>query len=243
MTKTCFKTWRSTGIALLTVFFSVSFLHTSGALRPEQPRGEPHRGGEAPRRVEAPRGRVEEQRGYVERPHHGSVRHSDFGVVRREHEDVHRNYDVDVNHGFGRFWGGFAVGALVGALPYGYQTFNYGGAPYYYADGTYYQQGPSGYMVVNPPAGAALDQAPPGSIPIVVGNQVYYYMDGTFYAQQGNGYVIVPTPIGVTVPELPSAATQVVFNGNVYYQFNGVYYQPIIQNGVTMYVTVAPQSQ
>ncbi|HZQ45660.1 MAG TPA: DUF6515 family protein [Verrucomicrobiae bacterium] len=236
MTRTCFKMWRSTGIALLTVLFSMTFLHPLGAQRHEEQRGEPNRG------AGAPRGRAEGQRQYVERPYHGSVRHSDFGVVRREHEDVHRNYDVDVNHGWGRFWGGFVTGAIVGALPYGYQSVNVGGVPYYYADGTYYQQAPSGgYEVINPPAGATIPQSPPGSIPVVVGNQVYYYMDGTFYVQQGNGYVIVPAPLGVTVPELPSAATQVVVNGNVYYQFNGVYYQPIIQNGVTMYMTTAPQ--
>lgn len=237
MKKPCSKSWRRTGVALLALFFSAPFFHILAAPREEAPRG-----GEAPRRAEAPRGRPVQRGSYVERANHGSIHHSDVGVVRREHVDVHRNYDVNVNHGFGRFWGGFATGAVVGALPFGYQTLNVGGVPYYYADGAYYQQGPSGYVAVNPPPGATLSGPPPGSIPIVAQDgQTYYYMDGVFYVQQGDSYAIVPTPLGVTVPELPSSATQTVINGNVYYQYNGVYYQPIIQNGVTMYVTVAPQ--
>jgi hypothetical protein len=116
-----------------------------------------------------------------------------------------------------------------------------GGGPDYYADGDYFQQGPSGYVAVNPPDGATLPEPSQSSIPIVVNGQTYYYMDGTFYLQQGDGYVVVAAPLGATVPELPSAATQVVINSNVYYQYNGVYYQPVFQNGTTMYVTVAPQ--
>ncbi len=236
MKRTSFKFWRRTDLVLLALLFSFPLLQTLGA-----PREEP-RGGEAPRRVEAPqRGEMERRPGVVERPNHGSIHYANSGVVRREHVDVHRNYDVNVNHGFGRFWGGFVTGAVVASLPFGYQTVNVGGVPYYYADGAYYQQGPSGYVVVNPPSGAMLNGPPPGSIPIVADGQTYYYADGTFYVQQGDGYAIVPTPLGVTVPELPSAATQIAMNGNVYYQYNGVYYQPIIQNGVTMYVTVAPQ--
>ncbi len=237
MKKTCSKFWRRTDFVLLTLLCSMPLLQALAAPREEAPRR-----AEPAHRAEAPRGGGGGQRQYVERPYHGSIGHSDFGAVRRNYGDVHRNYDVDVNHGYGNFWGGFAAGAVVGALPYAYQTFNYGGVPYYYGDGDYYQQAPQGgYVVVNPPVGAALAQPPPGSIPIVSGGQTYYYADGTFYMQQGNGYAIVQTPLGVTVPELPSAASQTVINGNVYYQFNGVYYQPIIQNGVTMYMTVAPQ--
>ena len=123
----------------------------------------------------------------------------------------------------------------------GYSTIVVGGVPYYYDDGTYYQQGPSGYTVVNPPVGAELGGLPEGAVPVMANGQTYYYLDGTFYGQQGNGYATIGAPLGVAVPELPSGATQTVINGTVYYVYNNVYYQPMIQNGVTMYVTVAPQ--
>lgn len=225
MKSTCPTFLRGTGLVLLALLFSTPLLHTLGA-----PRDEGRRGGEMERRPMV-----------VERPSHGSIRHADVGVIRHDHVDMHRNYDVEVNHGFGRFLGGFAAGAVVASLPLGYVSLNVGGVPYYYGDGAYYQQGPSGYVVVNPPAGAALPQPPPGSIPVEANGQVYYYLNGTFYVQQGNGFVIVPTPLGVTVPELPPGATQTVINGSLYYQSNGVYYQPVMQNGVTVYVTAAPQ--
>ncbi len=53
--------------------------------------------------------------------------------------------------GFGGFVSGLAVGAYVASLPPRYETVYVAGAPYYYADGYYYQTGPSGYVVVAPP--------------------------------------------------------------------------------------------
>ncbi|MDB6122160.1 MAG: hypothetical protein JWQ71_1153 [Pedosphaera sp.] len=186
----------------------------------------------------------------VERIQHGSIRHSDAPVIRREQAlpgireqrnnfDIHRHVDVDVDRRH-HFWGGFLAGAFVGSLPLGYETIVVNGAPYNYYDGVYYQQGPSGYMEVYPPVGAAVIQPPDGSIPITVGNQTYYYAGGAFYVQQGDQFVIVPTPIGVVVPELPPGANQVVVNGQVAYQFNGIYYRPVFVNGVTEYQTSLP---
>jgi hypothetical protein len=64
-------------------------------------------------------------------------------------------------------------------------------------------------------------------------------VDGTFYVQQSDGsYIVVAAPLGVTVAELPSDATSVVINGIVYYQADGTYYLPVMQNGVTAYLTV-----
>jgi len=54
--------------------------------------------------------------------------------------------------GFGGFVTGLAVGAYVASLPPRYETVVVGGVPYYYADGYYYQAGPGGYVVVEPPA-------------------------------------------------------------------------------------------
>ena len=61
--------------------------------------------------------------------------------------------------GFGGFATGLAVGAYVASLPPQYNTVVIGGVPYYYADGYYYQAGPSGYVIVTPPTSQG--QAPP----------------------------------------------------------------------------------
>jgi hypothetical protein len=199
-----------------------------------------------------------------DRIQHGSIRHSDSPVIRHErpapvirqerveprevdrgfrrepeHFDVHRHFDVDVDHRH-HFWGGFLAGAIVGSLPIGYQTVVVNGAPYNYYDGVYYQPGPSGYVEVYPPVGAAVVQPPEGSIPVVAGNQTYYYAGGAFYVQQGDQFVVAPPPIGVVVPELPPGAVQVVVNGQAAYQFNGIYYMPVFVNGVTQYQTFLP---
>ena len=45
-------------------------------------------------------------------------------------------------------------------------------------------------------------------------------------------------PLGVTVAVLPPDATSFVVNGVGYFQADGVYYQPVMQNGVTVYLTI-----
>jgi len=64
--------------------------------------------------------------------------------------------------GLGGFVTGLAVGAYVASLPPSYETVYIDGTPYYYADGYYYQSGPSGYVVVSPPAGQSEQDSPSG---------------------------------------------------------------------------------
>lgn len=47
------------------------------------------------------------------------------------------------------------VGAIVATLPYGHRTMVVAGVPYYYYDGYYYRQCPSGYVVVPEPVAVA----------------------------------------------------------------------------------------
>jgi hypothetical protein len=58
-------------------------------------------------------------------------------------------------YGSGWFWGGFAtalaVGTIVATLPPYSETVYVSGAPYYYYDGYYYRQCPTGYIVVPEP--------------------------------------------------------------------------------------------
>jgi hypothetical protein len=193
----------------------------------------------------------------VERMNHGSIAHHDVGAFRpepmeqhrvainrapdvRRDVDIHQHVDVNVDRGR-RFRRDFFVGGVVGALPFGYETVYADGVPYYYSGGNYYQPDSSGYAMVAPPLGAAVGALPADAIPVAYNGQTYYYADGVFYQQEGSSFAIVPAPAGVVVPELPSAANQVASNGAVYYQYNGVYYQPVIVNGVTEYMAVAPR--
>jgi hypothetical protein len=75
--------------------------------------------------------------------------------------------------GLGGFFTGLAVGAYVSSLPPRYETVIIDGAPYYYADGYYYQAGPSGYVVVAPPA--TQGQAAPSE------NNVMVYLLGILF--------------------------------------------------------------
>jgi hypothetical protein len=193
----------------------------------------------------------------VERSNHGSIGHADMGAFRHvpveqhhvminrgpdvRHElDLHQHVDVDVDRG--RYiHRGFFPGGVVTTLPFGFQTFYVGGAPYYYSEGSYYQPDPSGYMAVAPPMGAAVPALPADAVPVAYNGQTLYFADGVCYQQSGNNFTIVPVPIGLIAPELPAGATQVVSNGAIYYQYNGVLYQPVIANGVTEYQAVAPR--
>jgi len=68
----------------------------------------------------------------------------------------HYRYHGGGWHDDGWFWGffatGLAVGAIVYTLPPRYETVYVSGEPYYYYDGAYYRQSPSGYIVVPAPA-------------------------------------------------------------------------------------------
>ena len=63
-------------------------------------------------------------------------------------------------------WGGLGVGLAVASLPWYYDTYWWGGVPYYYADDVYYHwdADASGYEAVQPPAALVEQvnkQAPP----------------------------------------------------------------------------------
>jgi hypothetical protein len=199
----------------------------------------------------------------MERPTHGTIRHLDTHAIQRPAQVRpepqrgfengreftprqggfdHRDRDVDIRGHHGG--DDFRFHRHFGVLPFGFFPLEVGGLPFYYSDGIYYQPGEGGYDEVYPPVGAAIPQLPDGAIPIDAGGTTYYYAGGAFYVQQSDGtYAVVPAPIEVIVPELPPDAAQVTINGNTAYQFNNVYYEPVFENGVTQYETVAPTGQ
>jgi hypothetical protein len=165
---------------------------------------------------------------------------------------AHRDVDADVN--VRRNWSDFSFGARRHGLRAGYVRLLVNNRPYFYDDGIYYQQygdvtqdndgsEDADYQEVYPPVGAEITALPDGAIEVDAGDATYYYAAGAFYVQQQDGsYIIVASPIGVVVPELPPGAVAVQYGNGVAYQFNGTFYQAIFVNGVTQYVTVAPNA-
>jgi hypothetical protein len=68
---------------------------------------------------------------------------------------------------YGGFYAGLALGTFVAALPYAYDTFWFGGVPYYYYDNTYYlwNRDASQYEVVERPSNTAPAEDQSGAAP------------------------------------------------------------------------------
>jgi hypothetical protein len=111
----------------------------------------------------------------------------------------------------------------------------------HYYDGVYFQPTTAGaYAVVAPPVSVIVPQVPNGAEAIVVGPTTYYFAGGAFYLQQPTGFAVVPAPLGVTVTGLPPGAAPVTLNGAIYYTTGSAYFRPVMQAGVTVYVTARP---
>jgi Family of unknown function (DUF6515) len=162
----------------------------------------------------------------------------DVDRVRADHADQQR-MDVADERSQSFFWSDYHAGMRVGQLPAGYFQIGVRGHPYFYYQGVFYDNGPSGYVIVPPPVDADVSELPPGVETVVLGDTTYYYAGGAFYIQQSDGsYAVVAPPIGVVVSTLPSDATPVVVNGTTCYQSDGVDYEPVMDNGVTAYQTI-----
>jgi len=138
------------------------------------------------------------------------------------------------------FWSNYRPGMRMDRLPDGWSRIGVRGHDYFYCQGVFYDTGPSGYVVIAPPLDAEIPALPPDAESVVVGSTVYYYVAGAFYLQQPDGgFIVVSAPIGAVVSLLPPDASPLVVNGTTYYQADGVFYLPILQNGVTAYLTVS----
>ena len=150
-----------------------------------------------------------------------------------------RRMDIDEDRRQSFFWSDYHRGMRIDRLPDGYRRFHIHDHDYFYYEGVYYDDEPSGYVVIAPPLDADIPDLPPGAETVVVDGTIYYYAAGAFYVQQSDGsYVVVAPPIGATVSLLPPDAVAVIINGMTYYQSDGTYYAPVMQNGVTAYLTV-----
>jgi len=208
---------------------------TQPEVRPEQPREQqPAIRPEPPRQEVQPVSRDHPQIG-------APYRQPAVAVDRaRAGESDRRRMDIDADRRQSFFWSDYHSGMRVDRLPDGYRHFRFRDHDYFYFEGVFYDDEPSGYVVIAPPVDADVPDLPPGSETVVANGIVYYYVAGAFYEQQSDGsYVVVAAPIGVTVSELPPDAVETVANGIVYYLADGTYYLPVMQDGVTAYLTVA----
>jgi hypothetical protein len=139
------------------------------------------------------------------------------------------------------FWSDFHAGMRIDRLPDGFRRIGVRGHPYFYFQGVFYDNGPSGYVVIAPPVEASVTELPPGTETVVLGDTYYYYAGGAFYVQQADGtYIVVAPPIGVTVSTLPPDATPILINGMSCYQADGGCYEPVMVNGAVAYLTIPP---
>lgn len=82
-------------------------------------------------------------------------------------------------------------------LPRGYLPIRIADALFYYAEGTYYQETPSGYVVITAPRGAIVAALPERHKVIIYDNTDYYYYNSTYYVKQPQGYAVVTPPPSV----------------------------------------------
>jgi hypothetical protein len=63
--------------------------------------------------------------------------------------------------------------------------------PYYYYNGTYYDQRDNYYTVVSPPVGAVVESIPDGYKTLIIDGETYYTVDGAQYKPviQENGEI------------------------------------------------------
>lgn len=189
-------------------------------------------------------GAVGAHRGYVP----GSVGGGFYG-----HGGGYRDYGWGRHGGYfynGGFYGSLYypwLGLGFGFLPYGYYSFYWGGYPYFYSDGLYYQYNNDQYTVVEPPVGAAINSMPSGAQSIVINGQQYYEKNGVYYQAitKDDGTVVyeiagkdgvlntdakgadaVVPKIGDVVSQLPPDCRKVKLNGQTFFvSVDGIYYQ------------------
>ncbi len=101
----------------------------------------------------------------------------------------------------------FRHGKSVAKLPKGFISLGVAGVLFYYSRGIFYKKGPSGFIVVNAPIGATLENLPSGYNTVLVGgNNTFFVANGVYYQKVRAGYVVVEPPAAVEVrpPAVPT---------------------------------------
>jgi hypothetical protein len=162
--------------------------------------------------------------------------------------------------GFGRSFGGgsasFGVGinrsmsnvnrvtsfggqGFLRSLPRHYQTIHFGGLPYYFYNGLFFDFYGGYYRSIFPPLGLTIGMLPYGYWGFNYGGYPYYYHTGIYYQQADNVYKVVQAPIGASVPNIPKDAKVVVLNNEKYFEYNGTYYKEFVKEDGSIWYLVA----
>lgn len=134
-----------------------------------------------------------------------------------------------------------AYGQRVARIPGPFININFGGNPYYYADGIYYRPNGGYFQVAFPPPGLRVNMLPSGYFPFYTGGYPYYYSNGIFYRNNNRSrdYEVIDAPVGAEVPALPSDARTMVIDGEKFYSVNGTYFKDEVKpNGELWYRVV-----
>lgn len=161
-------------------------------------------------------------------------------------------------------------GICIGALPFGYYPFNWGGIPYYYYDGVYYRDhGDNQYEVVDAPMGAVVSTLPKGAKAVTVNGEKFYEFNGTYYKEGANDknevvYTVVgkngainnsdnpdassstqpPMQVGDIVSKLPDNSRQVTINGQtLFVSPDNFYFKQRVDSGTISYEVVGSDEQ
>jgi hypothetical protein len=90
------------------------------------------------------------------------------------------------------------------SLPWGCIPLRVADVIYYYTEGTYYRETPSGYVIVSAPRGARVTVLPERHKVIVYDKTDYYYYNSTYYVKQPEGYTVVTPPPSVVSTNPPA---------------------------------------
>jgi hypothetical protein len=137
---------------------------------------------------------------------HGQQGRDDHGREDRGRgPEARPGYVYDQRYGHNHYYP--PRGYAVGALPRGYVTVGYRGAPYYYNQGIWYRRGGAGYVVVRPAVGLFVPGLPGFYTTLWWGGVPYYYADDVYYRYYaGRGYQVVDPPAGDPSTTQPAGA-------------------------------------
>lgn len=123
-------------------------------------------------------------------------------------------------------------------LPGSYISIQFGGNPYYYSGGLFYQPYGSYYRVMPPPLGIRVSILPRGYWSFRIGGLPYFYYNGIFYRRDNRDYEVIKAPVGAEVPSIPRDAKTIVIDGEKYYEYNGTYFKDFIKPNGELWYTV-----
>jgi hypothetical protein len=163
----------------------------------------------------------------VPRDNDRNIRRDDdrYSRVNNRYYDNDRYNNYSYRNGYNRRTV-FMYGPRYTVIPRNSISVYFGGNPYYYNDGYFYDYYGGYYQPVFPPFGIRVRMLPFGYTRFYIGVNPFFYYNGIYYRQyDNNNYEVVDAPIGATVSSLPKGAKSVVVNGEKLYELNGTYYK------------------